>query len=265
MSLPPDGRRTRGWADAVFVYFRTMAVFALVWWGISVLTGNAMLLPDPWRVARALGDVAAEGDLFAQAAISVVRLTAALVIAAAIAIPLGLAMGMSRLLERLIDPVVEILRPISGIAWIPLALFIFGVGHGLPIFIMAYTAAFPLLIGTIAGAKQVDRRLIDAARVMGLGRTAIIRRVVVPAALPSLLVSLRLGVASGWTAVIAAELVGAPNGLGYAISWYREMLVTPKVIAFIGMVGVSGYLYDYGLRRLNEYLTPWAPNAGDRR
>jgi ABC-type nitrate/sulfonate/bicarbonate transport system permease component len=160
--------------------------------------------------------------------------------------------------------VVEILRPISGIAWIPLALFIFGVGHGLPIFIMAYTAAFPLLLGTIAGAKNVDRRLVDAARVMGLDRAAIMRHVVIPAALPSLLVSLRLGVASGWTAVIAAELVGAPNGLGYAISWYREMLVTPKVIAFIAMVGVSGYLYDLALRRLNDRLTPWAADTGAR-
>jgi ABC-type nitrate/sulfonate/bicarbonate transport system permease component len=248
----------------VVVYLRTMAVFALVWWAAALLTGNPMLLPDPLRVARAIVAVAVDGELFAHAAISVVRLTASLAIAAAVTVPLGLAMGTSRTLERVVDPVVEILRPISGIAWIPLALFIFGVGHGLPIFIMAYTAAFPLLLGTIAGAKNVDRRLVDAARVMGLDRAAIMRHVVIPAALPSLLVSLRLGVASGWTAVIAAELVGAPNGLGYAISWYREMLVTPKVIAFIAMVGVSGYLYDLALRRLNDRLTPWAADTGAR-
>ena len=100
---------------------------------------------------------------------------------------------------------------------------------------------------------------------MGLDRTTIIRRVVVPAALPSILVSLRLGVASGWTAVIAAELVGAPNGLGYAISWYREMLVTPKVLAFIAMVGVSGYLCDLLLRYMTRILTPWAPSEATTR
>lgn len=243
---------------SVLVYFRTMAAFGLIWWAISGLTGNAMLLPDPSRVFRALIDVAVDGDLFFQAAVSLVRLFISLVIASAIAVPLGLAMGSSRLLEAIVDPLVELLRPISGIAWIPLALFIFGVGHGLPIFIMAYTAAFPILVGTIAGTKLVDARLIDAARVMGLSRAAIVRRVVVPAALPSILVSMRLGVASGWTAVIAAELVGAPNGLGYAISWYREMLVTPKVIAFIGMVGIAGYLCDVALRRIAAGYAPWA-------
>ncbi len=244
---------------SLFIYLRTMTAFALLWWGVAVLTANPMLLPDPSRVFWALVAVAGEGDLFFHAALSLSRLFVSLVIAAAIAIPLGLAMGTSRTLEHIVDPLVEILRPISGIAWIPLALFIFGIGHGLPIFIMAYTAIFPILVGTIAGAKFVDRNLVNAARVMGLDRAAILRRVVVPAALPSILVSMRLGVASGWTAVIAAELVGAPNGLGYAISWYREMLVTPKVIAFIAMVGVAGYLCDLALRRLTLRLTPWAP------
>lgn len=249
-------------AIGFLVYLRTMAVFALVWWLVAIWTGNPTLLPAPDRVFWALVDVTAEGELFAHAALSLARLLLSLAIAACIAVPLGLAMGASRTLESLVDPLVEILRPISGIAWIPLALFIFGVGHGLPIFIMAYTATFPILIGTIAGAKHVDRRLVDAARVMGLDRPTILRRVVLPAALPSILVSMRLGVASGWTAVIAAELVGAPNGLGYAISWYREMLFTPKVIAYIAMVGVAGYLCDLALRKATSRLAPWAPDGG---
>lgn len=240
------------------VYLRTMTVFALVWWGVALLTSNPMLLPDPSRVFWALVSVAEDGDLFFQAAVSLTRLSISLLIASTIAIPLGLAMGTSKLLETIVDPVIEVLRPISGIAWIPLALFIFGIGHGLPIFIMAYTAAFPILVGTIAGTKLVDRKFVDAARVMGLDKVAILKRIIVPAALPSILVSMRLGVASGWTAVIAAELVGAPNGLGYAISWYREMLVTPKVIAFIAMVGVAGYLCDVALRRMTCRFAPWA-------
>ncbi len=259
------GDRAMGRIVSVGVYLRTMAVFALVWWGISWWTGNAMLLPGPERVASAFVSVTMDGDLFLHAALSLARLSLSLAIATAIAVPLGLAMGTSETIEHIVDPVVEILRPISGIAWIPLALFIFGIGHSLPVFIMAYTAAFPILVGTIAGAKFVDRRVVDAARVMGLDRATIIRRVVVPAALPSILVSLRLGVASGWTAVIAAELVGAPNGLGYAISWYREMLVTPKVLAFIAMVGVSGYLCDLLLRRMTRVLTPWAPSEASAR
>jgi ABC-type nitrate/sulfonate/bicarbonate transport system permease component len=182
-----------------------------------------------------------------------------------VAIPLGLAMGLSPALEAYVDPLVELLRPISGIAWIPLALFIFGVGHALPIFIMAYTAFFPIVIGVLTGVKAVDRKLIRAARTMGLDSRAIALRVVLPGVTPSLLVSLRLGVASAWTAVIAAELVGAPNGLGYAISWYREMLFTPKMIAFIAMVGVCGYLTDLALRRASAALAPWAPGGAAAR
>ena len=89
----------------------------------------------------------------------------------------------------------------------------------------------------------------------------IITTVVVPAATPSLLVAVRLGVASAWTAVVAAELIGAPSGLGYAIEWYRELLMTPQVMAFIAMIGLLGFLFDAALRALSRRLAPWAPEA----
>ena len=95
---------------------------------------------------------------------------------------------------------------------------------------MTYAAFFPILLGTVAGVRQVDRRLIDAARTMAIPRGTIVSHVVVPAALPSLMVALRLGVASAWTAVVAAELIGAPSGVGYAVEWYRELLMTPQVM-----------------------------------
>ena len=98
-------------------------------------------------------------------------------------------MGLRRTLDALVDPIVELLRPISGIAWIPLALFMFGIGNALPVFIMTYAAFFPILLGTIAGVRSVDRRLIDVARTMGVARRTIVARVVVPAALPALLVA----------------------------------------------------------------------------
>jgi ABC-type nitrate/sulfonate/bicarbonate transport system permease component len=129
---------------------------------------------------------------------------------------------------------------------------------------MFYTAFFPLLLGTAAGAQSVDRRLIAAARTMGLSRGTIMRQVVVPAALPSVLVSLRLAVAASWTAVVAAELVGAPSGLGYAIEYYRSMLATPTVMAFIAAIGVLGFLTDRALRWLGDLLAPWARAEGRR-
>jgi ABC-type nitrate/sulfonate/bicarbonate transport system permease component len=249
----------------VLVYVRTMAVFLVVWALAAAWKSNPALLPQPWAAIDAFVDLAMDGELFLHAAISFGRMLGSLALAALVAVPLGLALGLSRRLEAIVDPTVELLRPISGIAWIPLALFIFGIGNALPVFIMTYAAFFPILLGTVAGVHGVDRRLMDAARTMGVPSRTIVTRVVVPAALPALLVSLRLGVASAWTAVVAAELIGAPSGLGYAVEWYRELLMTPQVMAFIAMIGVLGYVCDAGVRALARATTPWAVESGARR
>ncbi len=249
--------RSRGRLAGPFVYLRTMTVFALVWALVAWWTGNPILLPSPLDVAQAAVDLARSLELFQHAAISLGRMAISIAIASALAIPLGLAMGLSRRFERVVDPTLEVLRPISGIAWIPLALFIFGIGNTLPVFIMTYAAFFPIVLGTVGGVRAVDRRLIDAARTMGVPHRTIVTRVVIPAALPSLLVALRLGVALSWTAVVAAELIGAPSGLGYAVEWYRELLATPQVMSFIAMIGVIGYICDAGVRWLNRRFTPW--------
>jgi ABC-type nitrate/sulfonate/bicarbonate transport system permease component len=246
----------------VLVYVRTMLVFAAFWALVAAWTSNPVLLPSPRAVLEALVGLAKDLELFKHAGISLGRMLISLTLASLLALPLGLLMGLSRKLDDIVDPTIELFRPISGIAWIPLALFIFGIGNALPVFIMTYAAFFPILLGVIAGVRGVDRRLIDAARTMGVSRRTIVTRVVVPAALPSLMVALRLGLASAWTAVVAAELIGAPSGLGYAVEWYRELLMTPEVMTFIAMIGVLGYLGDSMLRALARWLTPWS--AGTR-
>jgi len=239
------------------IYLRTMFVAMLAWAAVSWKVGNTALLPSPWQVAQAFFELAQDLELFQNAAISLGRMLASLALASLLAIPLGFLMGRSRVADDMIDPLVEGLRPISGIAWIPLALFIFGIGNKLPIFIMTYAAFFPILLGTIAGVRGVDRRLIDAARTMGVPRATIVSRVIVPAAIPPLLVAVRLGTAAAWTAVVAAELIGAPSGLGYAIEWHRGNLMTPNVMAYIATIGILGFACDALLRKLNQTLTPW--------
>lgn len=252
------------WLGGVLIYARTMGLFLLAWYLAAEAVPNKLLLPSPLAVAQALRESWIDGELSTNAGISLLRLLVSVAAAAVLAIPLGLAMGRSKTISDLLEWPVELLRPIAGIAWIPLALFIFGIGQRLPIFIMFYTAFFPLLLGTAAGAQSVDRRLIAAARTMGLSKGTIMRQVVVPAALPSVLVSLRLAVAASWTAVVAAELVGAPSGLGYAIEYYRSMLATPTVMAFIAVIGLLGFLTDRALRWLGDALAPWARAEGRR-
>jgi NitT/TauT family transport system permease protein/taurine transport system permease protein len=239
-----------------------MGLFCIVWYVLALLSPNKLLLPSPLEVIAALRQTAADGELLSNAATSFVRLVASVIAATCIAVPLGLLIGLNRTWDDILDVPIELLRPIAGIAWIPLALFIFGIGQRLPIFIMFYTAFFPLLIGTAAGVRNIDRRLLAAGATMGITGAPLIQRIILPATLPSILVSLRLAVGSAWTAVVAAELVGAPSGLGYAIEYYRSMLSTPNVMAFISVVGLLGFLTDRFLRFLETRVTPW---AGDPR
>ena len=240
------------------IALRSFAVFTGLWWLFSAWNDNPLQLPTPLAVFSAIWELTSSGEIFEHASISTWRLLIALAVAIVLAVPLGFWMGRSPRVNAYIDPLVEMLRPISGIAWLPLALFIFGVGNTLPVFIMVYVGFFPILLNTVAGVRQVDKKLIAAASTMGIGRKALLRHVLIPSALPTVMVGIRLAFAGSWAAIVAAELIGSPSGLGFAIEWYRQMLMTPKVFAFIMIIGVVGYLCDLGLRALQRWLTPWS-------
>jgi ABC-type nitrate/sulfonate/bicarbonate transport system permease component len=245
-----------------FIAIRSFAVFVGLWWAVYFWNGNPLQLPSPMAVFGAVWELTADGEIFDHALISTTRLLIALAISITLAVPLGFWMGRDPRIEAFVDPLVELLRPISGIAWLPLALFIFGVGNTLPVFIMVYVGFFPILLNTVAGVRQTDRKLIAAANTMGIGRAALLRHVLVPAALPTVMVGVRLAFAASWAAIVAAELIGSPSGLGFAIEWYRQLLMTPKVFGFIMVIGVVGYLCDLGLRAFQRFLTPWSEGTG---
>lgn len=244
------------------IALRSFAIFATLWWLLYRWNDNPLQLPSPLVVLQAVWELMVDGELFEHALISTTRLLIALGLSIVMAVPLGFWMGRSRTVESFVDPLVEMLRPISGIAWLPLGLFIFGVGDILPVFIMVYVGFFPILLNTVAGVRQVDPKLLAAASTMGISRRAVLRHVLIPAALPTVMVGIRLAFAASWAAIVAAELIGSPSGLGFAIEWYRQLLMTPKVFAFIMVIGVVGYLCDLGLRSLQRLLTPWSEGTG---
>ncbi len=246
----------------IWIPLRSFAVFILLWWLLFLWNNNPLQLPSPFKVFDALWDLLMSGEVVQHAWISTHRMLRALALAIAVAIPLGFLMGMSNTINQTIEPLIEILRPISGIAWLPLALFIFGVGDTLPVFIMFYVGFFPILYNTIAGIHQTDRKLIAAAKTMGVSQRAVITHVLIPSALPTIMVGVRLAFAGSWAAIVAAELIGSPSGLGFAIEWYRQLLMTPKVLAFIITIGVVGFVCDLALRLMQRRLTPWVQNLG---
>ena len=233
-------------------------LFIIIVWQAAVVFSNAhvTLLPPPLLVATTLVELFASGEIFIHIGASLGRVIAAWTISAFIAIPLGLAMGHWRWFEKMVDPVVEIFRPISPLAWIPLAILWFGIGETGKIFIIFIATFFPILLNTVSGVKSVNPVLIRAGYVLGCkSDSELFRKVILPAAMPTIIVGLRISFGTGWAAIIAAELVAAQVGLGYLIADGMEILRSDLVLVGMLVIGILGILIDVVFRALNNRFT----------
>ena len=268
------GVRTRRWTRrtylvgrAVLRYVLSVGVVVLLWHLLASRIDNHVLLPTPYRVVRSMyrlwtagdGFLWHDGGLVEDYIISVRRLFIGYAAAAVVAILLGIAMGLRRVVYELVDPVVELIRPISALAWIPLWLALVGISKSLPFVIIFSIALFPLLLNTVAGIRAANPVLIRAVRSMGVTDSVVVRRVILPDALPSVLVGARIAMGNAWMALIASELIGAPDGLGFNIIFFGSTLRTSDMMAVIVVIAISGYLTDLALRLLHRRLTPWRP------
>jgi len=238
--------------------FLLAAAAILVAWTavIQVFKPHDSLLPPPALVAREFWQLLQTGDLFTHIGASLGRVFSAWTVAGLVAVPLGLAMGRLPTVERLLDPLVELIRPISPLAWIPLAILWFGIGEAGKVFVVFVGTFFPTLISTIAGVKRIDPVLIHAGQVLGCAdRVALFRKVVLPAAMPNIVTGLRISFGTGWAAIIAAELVAARSGLGYLISNGMEILRADRVLVGMVIIGVLGVVFDTLFRSLQRRIS----------
>lgn len=237
-----------------------LAVVTGLWQATSVAIGNSTLLPSPARVLRAWLDLL-HADLRADVLASLAHLG----IGYALGIGTGLALAAVStrfaLVESIVDPLIELLRPISAIAWIPIAILMFGISAGVPVFLIFYASLFPIFVNTVAGVKQVDPKLVHAAQMLGASPRMILTHVVMPAALPYVLAGARLSLGVAWMAMVAAELTGSDAGLGWRLFWYQEFFAMDKVMAVILTIGVLGYCFDTLLRALQARITRWSPDS----
>lgn len=233
-------------------FFYAAIIIILIWQAVVLLTEpDPSILPPPIEVAWTFGHLLSDGELAVHTAYSVARVISAWLLSAVIAIPLGLLMGSSRKIEHIINPFVELLRPISPLAWIPMAILWFGIGESGKVFVVFIGTFFPILLSTIAGAKSVDPVLLHAGQVFGCTtRFSLFRRVIVPAALPNIVVGLRVAFGTGWAAIIAAELVAAHSGLGYLIANGMDILRADQVLVGMIAIGVLGFAFDTFFRYL---------------
>jgi NitT/TauT family transport system permease protein/taurine transport system permease protein/sulfonate transport system permease protein len=197
-----------------------------------------LLLPPPTVVLASLVEMIRSGYLLDNVSISIVRVVSGFLLAALIAVPLGIAMAISATIHNLTEPLVRLLSPIPGVAWVPLAILWFGLGDQAAIFIITIGSIFPILLNTAQGVQDADQRLIDAARTMGATRWQILRRVLLPGLVPYLVTGFRTGLSFAWRVVIAAEMVGVPKGIGYMLTIGRSTGQTEITIVTMLVLGV---------------------------
>ncbi len=240
----------------------TVAAFLALWFAATNLGWvKPLFLPSPQAVWEQL--IAVSQDGFADASLlthigwSALRVFSAFVLAVLTAIPLGILMGVNRFARGIFDPLVEFYRPLPPLAYLPLVVIWMGIGEGSKI-LLIYLAMFaPLALSARAGVRSVAIEQIHAAYSMGASRGQVLLHVIMPAALPEMLMGMRIAIGFGWTTLVAAEMVAATAGLGFMVLSASKFMVTEVVIMGILVIGVMALLFDFGMRWLERRLVPW--------
>jgi len=237
-------------------------------WQIAISTVvDPRIAPTPGGVVLAAMRTVSDGTLTAALSGSLQRVLLGFAIGGAIGIPLGLAMGLIIPVDRALRPIVDSLRSIAPIAWIPMAVLWLGIRGDAALFIVAYAAVFPFVLNTIQAVRLLDRGLVQAAQALGAGRWLILRSVVLPSAVPLILVGARIAMAFAWGSIIAAELAigikvssggAATVGLGQLMvdTLYVRRDVNALVLYMV-VIGLVSLAIDAGMRRLQGILLPW--------
>lgn len=240
-------RWQRAWPPLVLI----IAVVA-VWWG-AVIATDSLIFPTPAQVVTGALELVADGTLWEHIGASLMRVGTGFTLAAIVGVPLGLWMGWVAGAYRTLNPVFQMLRPISPIAWIPIAILWFGVGDASPIFLIFIASVFPMVLQTTAGVHTIERRYLRAAANFGVPRGTLFRQVVIPAVLPEIIVGMRIGIGVAWLVVVAAEMIALRSGLGYLIMDSRNAGNRyDLVVASMIIIGAIGLLLDSATRLLEK-------------
>ena len=216
-----------------------------------------LLPPQPYDASMSRAAWLISGELLHDAYATLLRVLGGFVIGAGLALPIGLLMGARRRVYEYLNPLLQMVRPIPPIAFVPLAILWFGLGNPPAFFLIALGAFFPVLMNTIAGVRGVDTLYLRAAQNLGASEAMLFRRVILPASMPYILAGLRVGIGVAFIVVIVAEMIAVNDGLGYRILEAREYFWSDKIIAGMVTIGLIGLLIDTAMARLNAHLLRW--------
>lgn len=228
------------------------AVFLLAW-HYSVVWTATKVFPAPLAVLKGVAELARKGLLWAYIGDSLRRVALGFGTAAAVGIPLGLTLGWYPQANQVVNPVFQMLRPISPIAWIPVSIVLFGVGETTAVFLIFLSAFFPIVVACISGVSNVPSIFKRAGRNFGLAPVQLLTKVIFPAALPQIIIGLRIALGIAWVVVVAAEMIAVDSGLGYLVIDARNSGKRyDLVVAAMLLIGVIGLLLDIGFRNLKN-------------
>jgi len=258
------GKRLRDPAPVVLLPLATFIIFFCVWHLAAVAKsyplhdaqGNFVriveIFPTPWSTLQGMLVPVKDGMLLRYAVASIYRVAVGFGIAAAIGIPLGLLAGWYLRTGQALNPLFQFLRPISPIAWIPIAVLWFGVKDEAAIFLIAISSFFPIVVGTMTAVRTIPLVYVRSAQNFGLEGFELFRRVVLPACLPQIITSLRLALGIAWMVIVAAEMIAVDSGLGYLIMDARKANYYDRVVGAMITIGLIGIALDWGMRRLER-------------
>jgi sulfonate transport system permease protein len=237
-------------------------VLALVLWQLAADAGwiTKRTLPPPLGIARAAIALTLSGDLLRNAAISCQRAFLGFAIGGGLGLLVGVLNGVSPLASKLLDSTLQMLRNIPHLAIIPMVILWFGIGEPAKVFLVAVGVFFPIYLNTYHGVRLVDAGLIEMGRVYRLGRWAMFWRVILPGAMPSILLGVRYGLGIMWLTLIVAETISASSGIGYMTMNAREFLQTDVVLVGVLLYALLGKLADLMARALERRAIAWHPN-----
>ena len=234
----------------------------LVLWQVAARVGliAPQVLPAPSSVAASALDLARNGDLFIHLGVSLLRAATGFAIGGAIGLALGILVGFSPLAQALLDRSIQMVRAIPFLAMLPLVIVWFGVGEAAKIFLVALAVLFPIYINTMLGIRQIDPKLMELAKVIGLNRSAVVRRIILPGAMPSILTGVRYALAHAWLALVIAETLATTKGIGFLAMDAREFLQTNVILLTIIIYAIVGVVADALVRLLEARFLSWHAN-----
>ncbi len=228
----------------------------VIWQLVASFGGfNPALFPSPWKALLGFGELVGNGSLLLGIKDSMIRFLIGYSAAVVLAVALGLLLGWFSHIWGFVNPVVQWLRPISPLAWMPFIVLWFGIGDLPAIIIILYAAFFPVLLTTVSGVAKVDPTYLKVARNFGIRQPQIFFKIIFPAVFPQVMNGLRLALGTAWVFLVAGEMVGAQSGLGYLIIDSRNNLRADHLMAVMIVIGVIGFLLDTGIRQLEKLVS----------